>query len=259
MSQLSELSIAQLSKLLEQNKLGDVEIFELKGDSRQGARKLAFAAIRKKEQETQEQERLVQMTGFERKLWSGGIRHIAGVDEVGVGPLAGPVVAAAVVLPAEVLIAHVNDSKKLSAKRREALEQEIKERAVSYSLGFCSPAEIDELNIYQASREAMRRAVNGLEIKPDYLLVDARSVPGIRVEQLAIKSGDAKSQSIAAASILAKVHRDELMREYAKEYPGYGFENHAGYPTKVHVEALRRLGPTPIHRQSFGPVRDCLL
>ena len=122
-----------------------------------------------------------------------------------------------------------------------------------------APAEIDELNIYQASREAMRRAVAGLDIKPDYLLVDARSVPGIRVEQLAIKSGDAKSQSIAAASILAKVHRDDLMQEYAKEYPGYGFENHAGYPTKVHVEALKRLGPTPIHRQSFGPVRDCLL
>ena len=115
MSQLSELSIAQLSKLLEQNKLGDVEITELKGDSRQGARKLAFAALRKKEQETQERERLVQMTGFERKLWTGGMRHVAGVDEVGAGPLAGPVVAAAVVLPPEVLIPHVNDSKKLSA------------------------------------------------------------------------------------------------------------------------------------------------
>ncbi|MBT6177901.1 MAG: ribonuclease HII [Deltaproteobacteria bacterium] len=259
MPQLSELSIAQLSKLLEQNKLGEVEIAELKGDSRQGARKLAAAAIRKKEQDTQEQERLVQMTNFERKLWKGGILHVAGVDEVGAGPLAGPVVAAAVVLPPEVLIPYVNDSKKLSAKRRETLEQEIKELAVSYSLGFCSPAEIDDLNIYQASREAMRRAVSGLNIKPDYLLVDARSVPGIGVEQLAIKGGDAKSQTIAAASILAKVYRDELMHEYAKEYPGYGFENHAGYPTKVHVEALKRLGPTPIHRQTFGPVRDCLL
>lgn len=259
MNKLSELSIAELTKMLQQDELLDSELLELKGDSRQGARKLALGAMRKREQQSAEQDRLVRMTSFERKLWRDGIRYVAGVDEVGAGPLAGPVVAAAVMLPPELMIPYVNDSKKLSFKRREVLEREIKQAAVAYSLGSCSPAEIDELNIYQASREAMRRAVAGLEVTPGYLLVDARSVPGIKVEQQAIKGGDAKSQSIAAASILAKVHRDELMQNYAEQYPGYGFENHSGYPTKHHVEALGRLGPTPIHRRSFGPVRDCLL
>ena len=258
MAKLSELSIAQLSKLLDEDQLGETQLIELKADSRQGARKLALSAIRKKEAWAQEKARLVEMTSFERRLWKGGLNYVAGVDEVGAGPLAGPVVAAAVVMPPEVMIPYVNDSKKLSLKRREPLEQEIKEKALGYSLGFCSPAEIDELNIYQASREAMRRAVQGLDIELSYLLVDARSIPGIKVNQMAIKGGDAKSHSIAAASILAKVHRDGLMQEYGREYPGYGFENHAGYPTKVHVEALKRLGPTPIHRRTFGPVRDCL-
>ncbi len=258
MAKLSELSIAQLSQLLETDQLGDSQLTELKADSRQGARKLAIAAIRKKEAWAKEQARLVEMTEFERRLWKGGLDHVAGVDEVGAGPLAGPVVAAAVVMPPEVMIPYVNDSKKLSLKRRESLEEEIKSKALAYSLGFCSPAEIDDLNIYQASREAMRRAVAGLDIELNYLLVDARSIPGVKVNQMAIKGGDGKSHSIAAASILAKVHRDGLMQEYAREYPGYGFENHAGYPTQVHVEALKRLGPTPIHRRSFGPVRDCL-
>ena len=211
MAELSKLSISQLSKLLEEDQLGESQIIELKADSRQGARKIALSAIRKKEAQAKEDARLIEMTSVERRLWKGGLHHVAGVDEVGAGPLAGPVVAAAVVMPPEVMIPFVNDSKKLSLKRREALEVEIKSKAIAYSLGFCSPAEIDELNIYQASREAMRRAVSGLKIDLHYLLDDARSIPGVKINQMAIKGGDAKSHSIAAASILAKVHRDQLM------------------------------------------------
>lgn len=201
-----------------------------------------------------EKKRLSKMLVHERKLGRDGITVIAGVDEVGAGCLAGPVLAAAVILPKNWRAAGINDSKKVTAKKRTLLAQIIREAAVAYAFGLCSPAEIDEMNILQASLEAMRRAVVGLATQPHHLLVDARHVPMLEVPQTALIKGDNLSLSIAAASILAKVERDLMMERLALEYPGYGLEQHRGYGTQMHLEALARLGATPIHRYSFAPV-----
>ena len=173
------------------------------------------------------------------------------IDEVGRGPLAGPVVAGAVILPKDNPILYLNDSKKLSEKKREALYEEIMERAVATGIGIVGPARIDEINILQATYEAMRAAIGGLSQTPDLLLNDAVTIPGMEIPQIPIVKGDAKSVSIAAASILAKVTRDHLMAEYDKLYPGYGFAKHKGYGTAAHIAALRELGPSPIHRRTF--------
>jgi len=191
----------------------------------------------------------------ERQLWRQGYRCVAGVDEVGVGPLAGPVVAAAVVFPPEVRIIGVDDSKKVPAATRVRLAAEIQARA-AVGIGVVAVEDIDRLNIYRAALEAMRRAVDALPSVPDYLLVDARTVPGVVVPQLAIVKGDARSFSIAAASIVAKVTRDALMNELGGRYPEYGFAEHMGYGTPAHLEAIRRFGPCPAHRRSFAPVRQ---
>ncbi len=236
---------------------GDFDLRELRRlscDSRSGVRRLVADTHRRQRAAAAEAQRLSELLAFERVYWSLGMRYVAGVDEVGMGPLAGPVVAAAVYFAPGVSIAGVDDSKRLSAKRRLELSVRIREAAVAYAIGSCSPEEIDQLNIYQAGREAMRRAVIGLDPAPDYVLVDARSL-AVPLPQTAIKKGDMRSQAIAAASILAKVERDHLMTEQANTYPGYGFEQHSGYPTRAHITALERLGPTPIHRRSFGPVR----
>ena len=258
MSPINEQSLSVLKARAEADELSDEELSALEIDARAGARKLAKQVYKRWAAEEHERERLIVMTSFERELHEKGCRHVAGVDEVGAGPLAGPVVAGAVVLAPGTLRRGVDDSKKLTASRRAELAAQIREEAVSFSVGACTPKEIDELNIYQASREAMRRAVGGLEVSPDHLLVDARTVPRVAVAQTPLKKGDQRSQSIAAASILAKVYRDELMEAYSKQYPGYGFEVHAGYPTPAHLKALAQLGPTPIHRQSFGPVQRCV-
>lgn len=176
---------------------------------------------------------------------------ICGIDEAGRGPLAGPVTAGAVILPKDCQILYLNDSKKLSEKRREELFLEIKEKAVSWCVGVASPARIDEINILQASYEAMREAVRGLTAEPELLLNDAVHIPGIEIPQVSIIKGDAKSVSIAAASILAKVTRDHMMAEYDTIYPGYGFAKHKGYGTAAHIQALKEFGPCPIHRRSF--------
>ena len=184
---------------------------------------------------------------------------IAGVDEVGRGPLAGPVLAAAVVLKPEHSILSLDDSKKLSEKKREALLEQIKESALCFAYGSASPTEIDELNIFQASLLAMRRAVGALAQAPEHLLIDGcHQIQGVPVGQQAIIGGDGKSQSIAAASVLAKVERDTLMDKYAEEFSQYGFDAHAGYPTAAHLDALQKYGPSPIHRRSFGPVKKVL-
>ena len=177
--------------------------------------------------------------------------YICGIDEAGRGPLAGPVVAAAAVLPKDCQIFYLNDSKKLSEKKRDLLFDEIKEKAVAYGIGIVSPQVIDEINILQATYEAMRAAIGGLSQTPDLLLNDAVTIPGMEIPQIPIVKGDAKSVSIAAASILAKVTRDHLMAEYDKLYPGYGFAKHKGYGTAAHIAALRELGPSPIHRRTF--------
>ncbi len=194
----------------------------------------------------------------ERALWSEGLSLVAGVDEVGVGPLAGPLLAAAVILPADVAIDGVRDSKKVSPKRREALFTEICDRAIAWNVGEVSAAEVDRLNPYQGALEAMRRAVTSLSRTPDHVLVDARTIPGIEQRQTAIVRGDASVYSIAAASIIAKVSRDRLMAGLDEQFPGYGFARHAGYGTPEHFRALETLGPCPAHRRSFAPVRDRL-
>ena len=187
----------------------------------------------------------------ERELWGAGARRIAGVDEAGVGPLAGPVVAAAVVFEPEFRLRGVDDSKVVKPERREELAFEIRESAVAWSVVAVEPEEIDRLNIYRASLEAMRRAVEGLGVRPDHVLVDARTIPGIDLPQEGIVKGDRHSHAIAAASILAKTDRDARMRGYEAKFPGYGFADHKGYPTEEHRHAIRRLGPCSIHRRSF--------
>lgn len=188
------------------------------------------------------------------------VRFIAGIDEAGRGPLAGPVVAACCILPKDAVILYLNDSKKVTALRREALLPEIKEKAIAYGIGIVDEKRIDEINILQADYEAMRIAVQktsamlqakGLADAPGLLLNDAVTIPGVEIPQESIIKGDAKSVSIAAASILAKVTRDQLMEAYDAQYPEYGFARNKGYGTKEHIEALKRLGPCPIHRHSF--------
>ena len=177
--------------------------------------------------------------------------YICGIDEAGRGPLAGPVAAGAVVLPADCTILYLNDSKKLSEKRREELFVQIQEQAVTWSVGIVGPERIDEINILQATYEAMRQAIAGLKVRPDILLNDAVEIPGVEIMQVPIVKGDAKSVSIAAASILAKVTRDHMMAQYEELFPGYGFAKHKGYGTAAHIQAIRELGPCPIHRRSF--------
>lgn len=176
---------------------------------------------------------------------------ICGIDEVGRGPLCGPVVAAAVILPDEYNILYINDSKKLSETKREEVYKEIDKYAVAYGVGIVSPERIDEINILQATYEAMRTAIHKLSVKPDILLNDAVTIPMVDIKQVPIIKGDAKSQSIAAASIVAKVTRDHLMEEYDKLYPEYGFAKHKGYGTAAHIKAIKEYGPCPIHRRTF--------
>lgn len=191
---------------------------------------------------------------WERGLWQKGHRHIAGVDEAGIGPLAGPVVAAAIILPPHLHLEKVRDSKALTAAQRSRLEGILREKALAYGIGIADPDEIEKLNIYHAGLLAMRRALSCLATVPDYVLVDARIIPEIPWPQEKIIHGDALSQSIAAASILAKEYRDRLMIGYDRSYPEYGFAKHKGYPTRQHREALREHGPCPIHRISFAGV-----
>ena len=184
--------------------------------------------------------------------------RVAGVDEVGRGPLAGPVVAAAVILPSEFELPGLNDSKKLSAAKRLILDQQIKDCAVSWSIGEASVAEIDQVNILQATMLAMQRAVQGLSVQASSALIDGNRCPELSIPAQAIIKGDGTVACISAASIVAKVYRDLLMQEYDSLYPGYGFDKNAGYPTKSHRLALESIGVTPIHRTSFAPVARCL-
>jgi ribonuclease HII len=205
----------------------------------------------RKQQEKMEKEiaRTEAMSVFEKEY--SDHQAICGIDEVGRGPFAGPVVAGAVILPKDHPILYLNDSKKLSEKKREELYEVILKEAVATGIGMASPARIDEINILQATYEAMRMAISNLAVQPDLLLNDAVTIPEIEIMQIPIIKGDAKSVSIAAASILAKVTRDRLMVEYEKVFPGYDFASNKGYGTKAHIEGLKKLGPTPIHRMSF--------
>lgn len=204
---------------------------------------------RKAEKLQKERERLEGMRTFERQYASYGA--VCGIDEVGRGPLAGPVVAGAVILPADCEILYLNDSKKLTEKRRELLYDEIMEKAVATGIGVIGPERIDEINILQATYEAMRLAIGKLAVRPEVLLNDAVTIPQVGIYQVPIIKGDAKSLSIAAASVIAKVTRDRMMVEYESIYPGYSFASNKGYGSAQHIAALKELGPTPIHRRSF--------
>jgi ribonuclease HII len=229
---------------------------KLKRDSRQGVRQIYVVLKQRYARERAERLRLDGMLNFERVLWRSGIQRIAGVDEAGTGPLAGPVVAAAVVFPPHTELPGIDDSKKLDPEQREAAEVTIRAAAAGIGIGCAEVGEIDTVNIYQAALLAMRRAVKALPVVPEHLLVDARKVPNVDVPQNCFFKGDGINFSIAAASIIAKTHRDRLMCALAEQYPEYGFAKHKGYGTADHQDAIRRLGPCPIHRMSFPVIRE---
>src|SRR5437773_6519273 len=196
------------------------------------------------------------MLHFERLLWKAGIQHIAGVDEVGMGPLAGPVVAAAVVFPPGMEIEGVDDSKALDEETRRRLDVEIREKASAFAIGVVEVEDIDRINIYHAGIRAMQLALSSLPVAPQHILVDSRTVPGFAQPQNSFDKGDGINFSIACASIVAKVYRDRLMMELDSKYPGYGFASHKGYATPEHQRAIREFGPCPIHRRSFDYIRE---
>lgn len=217
-------------------------------DERAGVRSLAEQARKKLEVLEKERQRMWEMKRFEWEYGTEGF--ICGIDEAGRGPLAGPVVAGAVILPEDEIL-YLNDSKKLSAKKREELYEVIMQKAIAVGVGYASPERIDEINILQATYEAMRDAISQLSVRPAVLLNDAVTIPGVSIRQVPIIKGDAKSASIAAASIVAKVTRDRLMEKYDSVFPGYGFAANKGYGAASHIEALKKYGPCPIHRKSF--------
>ncbi|MGN0299546.1 MAG: ribonuclease HII [Lachnospiraceae bacterium] len=218
-------------------------------DKRKSVQNLIVKYQKKEADEAREIKRLEGMKEYEKKY--SQYSYIAGIDEAGRGPLAGPVVASAVILPKDSQILYLNDSKQLSAKRREELYDIIMEEAISVGVGIIGPKRIDEINILQATYEAMRMAISQLTVKPDLLLNDAVKIPGVRIPQVPIVKGDAKSISIAAASVIAKVTRDHMMEEYDALFPEYGFAGHKGYGSQAHIEALKQYGPCVIHRRSF--------
>lgn len=248
------MTIKEIKALLQDPNLSTETLSELRSDERKGVQRLLasydkrLAKLRKKQREFNLR------FSYEQKFWQNN-QLVAGVDEVGRGPLAGPVVTAAVILPHDFNLIDVNDSKKLSPEKRQELYPQIMEQAVSVAIGMADNNVIDKINIYEADRLAMKQAVSKLKVKPDALLVDAMDID-LPIPQTKLIKGDAKSNSIAAASIVAKVYRDNLMDEYAKKYPEYDFIHNAGYGTAKHIEALKKYGPTPIHRKTFAPVSD---
>ena len=248
---MSELKIGQIKEQLAQTPEASLEEFiaEFEADKRAGVVKLVESARKKLEKLEQEKARIEGLKKYEREYSEHAF--ICGIDEVGRGPLAGPVVAGAVILPKDCDILYINDSKQLSEAKREALYDEIMEKAIAAEVGLVSPERIDEINILQATYEAMRQAISKLDPVPDLLLNDAVTIPEVVIQQVPIIKGDAKSISIGAASIIAKVTRDRMMVEYDHIFPGYGFASNKGYGSKEHIEALKKFGPTPIHRRTF--------
>ena len=222
---------------------------EFERDERSGVQKLLAAAAKRMEAYEKERKRTEQLKRYEKEY--DRYLYICGIDEVGRGPLAGPVVAGAVILPKDCDILYINDSKQLSEKKREELYDVIMEKAIACAVGYATSERIDEINILQATYEAMREAIRNLPVLPDLLLNDAVTIPGVAIPQIPIIKGDSKSISIGAASIIAKVTRDRLMAEYDNVFPQYDFASNKGYGSAAHIEALKKYGPTPIHRRSF--------
>ncbi|WLD95134.1 ribonuclease HII [Alkalihalobacillus sp. AL-G] len=227
----------------------------IQNDSRKGVQKLWEQWCKRKVQEQMLQDQYIRMSKYEDHCEVNGFSRVAGIDEVGRGPLAGPVVASAVILDRNEQIIGLNDSKALSVSKRESLYEEIIEKAVSIGVGMVTAEEIDRINIYEASKKAMLLAIDDLALHPDYLLIDAMKLP-IGIEQESIIKGDAASNSIAAASIVAKVTRDRIMSDYSRKYPHYSFAANSGYATRDHLAAIQIHGTTPIHRKSFAPVSE---
>jgi ribonuclease HII len=254
------LSLAEIRRrhVVEARPLDVTTAAALHADPRAGAKAILAAIDRRHFANRAEGQRLRKLLRYECALWQSGIMHVAGVDEAGMSPLAGPVAAAAVIFAPGSRVPGVNDSKKLDVCVRDRLAVEIKSAAVAWSVAFVGVQEIDTLNIYWAGILAMRRAVEGLSLQPGHILTDARRIKDLPIAQQPIIKGDCKSLSIAAASILAKTARDGLMQELDGRHPGYGFGQHKGYPVREHLRALERLGASPIHRRSFGPVRKVL-
>ena len=238
------------------NRPDEAYLRALEQDPRAGVRALAEQMRKKQKAQAREKARLEQMLAIEKKLRERGVQHIAGVDEAGRGPLAGPVVAAAVILPPDILIPGLNDSKALSEKRREELFETIHNTALAIGVGKASPREIDKFNIRNATHHAMCEALAALSISPDRALIDGNAIPGSPFPEQAVIGGDRTSLSIAAASVIAKVTRDRLMINYHAQYPAYGFASHKGYGSTEHLAALQKHGPCPIHRQSFQGVLE---
>ena len=244
-------SIGEITELYKQADITKLPAFieEFNDDERSGVKNLVKKAQKVLDDLQKEKKRMYEMFSYERKY--AQYEYICGVDEVGCGPLAGPVVSAAVILPKDCDILYLNDSKKISENKREEIFDEIMEKAVSVGIGFATPERIDEINIRQADFEAMRMALSKLSIEPDFIMVDGYPIGGVDKKQISIVKGDAKSASIAAASIIAKVTRDRMMVEYDAIFPGYGFASNKGYGSGEHIKAIKEMGPTPIHRKSF--------
>jgi ribonuclease HII len=253
---VSNLSIAEIeTKIRTIIDDHDPFILELEKDERKGVQTLLAKWKKKRDKERVLKAKFFEMTEFERKYREQGFKYIAGVDEVGRGPIAGPVVAAAVILPDDFFLPGIDDSKKLSEKKRLEFDAIIRKEAITVSISMVHAQEIDEINIYEAAKKAMLSSIASLKQKPDVLLIDAMKLETPYISESIIK-GDARSISIAAASIIAKTTRDQLMKEYGATMPNYGFEKHMGYGTKEHLQALKQYGITPIHRKSFAPVKD---
>jgi len=258
--ELSGLSIAKIKEIAKSSAgSGEEFIFALAKDQRIGVREIYRKLKKAESAAAAEAQRLAKLFIYEDDLRANGYNPVAGVDEAGRGPLAGPVVAAAVILPERTYLPDLNDSKKLTPNKRELLAEQIKKLALAWAVGISTVEEIYRQNIHHASLTAMRRAVMRLKVKPAYVLVDGFRIEKLEIPQMPITGGDGLSASIAAGSILAKVERDHIMDSYHESYPEYGFNRHKGYATPEHLNALARLGPCPIHRAGFRPVADSIL
>lgn len=255
METLSQMNIREVEEELYKNPSPRM-LDACQSDPRQGVQRLAVRLLKYQQAQAIEETRIQKLLVEEKKLWNKGFQLLAGIDEAGRGPLAGPVVAAACILPAQFDLSGLNDSKMLTESKREKLYAQIQAQAIDYAIGSAEPAEIDALNILQATKLAMKRAIESLKVRPHYLMIDALTLPTVKLPQLPLVGGDHLSATIAAASILAKVTRDRLMVELHALYPEYTFAKNKGYGTSEHMQVLRRIGPCPLHRRSFAPVKQ---
>ena len=255
---LSDCSVAEIHEryLKKSSRVSRYLLGRLRNDQRQGVQDLYLRALRRYRLQQREERRTRWLLRRERELWEAGMTHVAGVDEAGMGPLAGPIVAAAVIFEPGAFIVGLDDSKRLQPAKRQRLAKEIRSRALSVGLGLAEVEEVDLLNVYQAGLLAMGRAIAQLRPQPEHLLIDARRLPEIQLPQQAIINGDQLHFSIAAASIIAKTHRDALMKELDRDFPNYGFANHKGYGTQQHQASIRRFGRCALHRASYQFVQE---